>query len=72
MRLVSYVEIAMPGQQLTRLSTADCHADVLAACRIGHVLDEPFPLPASMAIIAGLSGVLWGVLWYASQGIMGL
>ena len=61
----------MSGQQFTRLSTTGCPANVPVACCVDRVPDEPLQLPASMAVIMGLSGALWGVVWYVGHNIIG-
>ncbi len=62
----------MSGQQFTLSSANDCHADGLVVCGTDRLPDEPFQLPASIAVIVGLSGALWGVVWYVGHNIMGL
>lgn len=61
----------MPEQQFTRSSIADHNSGGIASGWVDHVPDEPCSLPASIAVIAGLSGVLWGVVWHVGRGIIG-
>ncbi len=60
----------MPEQQFT-LPIVDYDAGGIVSDWVGQMPDESCSLPASIAVIASLSGALWGIVWHVGRGIVG-